>query len=63
MSRQNWPMLFCLLATLFSDPDTIGPSYSYKLIFMLVIAMSDNKRYSEIDKIDKITSVIIANNR
>lgn len=41
MSRLIWPMLFCLLATMFSDPDAIGPSYSYKLIFMLVIATSE----------------------
>ena len=60
MSRLIWPMLFCLLATMFSDPDTIGPAYSYKLIFMLVIAMSDTKRYKEIGKVN---STLIANNR
>lgn len=40
-SRVIWPMLFCLLATMFSDPDSIKTNYIYKLTFMLVIAYND----------------------
>ena len=43
MSKVIWPLLACLLATMFSDPDNIQGSYIYKLIFMLVLAIDDVK--------------------
>lgn len=50
-SRLLWPILICLLATMFSDPDGFGPSYCHKLIFMLAIAtngyhlIANSKKY------------------
>lgn len=41
LSKLNWPLLVGLCATLFSDPDGIKSNFVYKLIFMLVIALSD----------------------
>ncbi len=43
MSRLIWPILIGLCATLFSDPDGIKSNFVYKLIFMLVIALSDKQ--------------------
>jgi len=43
MSKVIWPLLACLLATMFSDPDNIQGGYIYKLIFMLVLAIDDVK--------------------
>lgn len=40
-SKVTWPLLACLMATMFSDPDGIQGGYIYKLIFMLVLATND----------------------
>lgn len=45
MSRLIWPLLACLCATLFSDPDGIKSNFVYKLIFMLVIALGEKQSY------------------
>lgn len=38
MSRTAWPLLICLLATLFSDPDMFSNNYCFRLVILLVIA-------------------------
>lgn len=43
LSKMIWPLLACLFATMFSDPDGIKGDFVYKLIFMLAIVMYEKK--------------------
>lgn len=40
-SRQVWPLLLCLVAVMFSSGYSIGGSYIFTLIILLVVARSD----------------------
>lgn len=49
-SRKTWPLLFCLLITLFSDSDNFSINFCYRLIILLVILENAKNTNNQLTK-------------